>query len=95
MPFCRYIGGAAAIYLLSTSAAAVDPSLDDIFNVRMSGDGFCQEHHGPSSSGVLDRMFQDMQKIMKDTHQVVSKGHETGWDDKTRDLGQVFLRAAF
>jgi len=90
MSFQRHLRSAAVILLLS-SVVLADPKLDDIFTVRMKGEGSCAEYHDPKGNDLLEKMFEDMQKIVKDTNEALSGDYETGWNDEARGLAKSFF----
>lgn len=89
MSFKRYFHNTAVLLLLS-SAVSADKSVDEVFNVRMTGDSNCAKYHS-GNNDIITKMFDDMQKIVKDTNEVISADYETGWDDKTRGLAKSFF----
>lgn len=85
----RSFGGAVVFSLFALNAFAA-PSLDDVFKVRMKGEGSCDKYHGPNGNGQLGKMFDDMQKILHETNGVVEKDYDD-WDDTARSLAASFF----
>jgi len=73
------------LVLFSATTFAV-PSVDDVFDVIMTGDGSCAPYRTDSGNGLIDRMFKDVQEIVYDTNQVVSSDYTIEWSAGLRNL---------
>ena len=85
-----YLFSALALSWFAVQAHAA-PTVDEIYNIRMTGEGSCAKYHGLGGNGQLEKMFNDMQKVLHEANTAVGGDYKNDWTAKTRGLAKSFF----